>query len=48
MRLSHGNIPKTQFLFYVNVIRGVDDKQSCYNDVEERRALEETARKIWG
>ena len=35
-------------LFSVNVMKGIDDKQSSYDNVEERRALEKTARMLFG
>ena len=31
-------------LFSMNVVRGIDDKQVSYDDVEERRALERAAK----
>ena len=33
-------------LFSIKVIKGIDDRQASYDNVEERRALEETARRI--
>lgn len=35
-------------LFSVNVVKGIDDKQSCYDDTEERRELEEMAKRLLG
>ena len=35
-------------LFSINVVKGIDDKQTAYDDVEERRALEEMAKKLFG
>ena len=35
-------------LFSINVVKGIDDKQNAYDDVEERRALEEMAKKLFG
>ena len=35
-------------LFSVSILKGIDDKPSCYDDVDERRALEETAKKLFG
>ena len=35
-------------LFSINVMKGIDDKKAAYDDVEERRALEERARKLFG
>ena len=35
-------------LFFINVVKGIDDKQASYDDVEERRALEEAAKKLFG
>lgn len=33
-------------LFSVNVIKGIDDKQVSYDDTEERRALEQEAKRL--
>ena len=35
-------------LFVHKIVKGIDDKQSCYDDVEERKALEERAKKLFG
>ncbi len=35
-------------LFSINVVRGIDDKQTSYDDVEERRALEQAAKTLFG
>ena len=35
-------------LFSISVKKGIDDKQASYDDVEERRVLEETAKKLFG
>lgn len=35
-------------LFSINVVKGIDDKQAAYDDVEERWALEERAKKLFG
>ncbi len=35
-------------LFYVNITKGIDDKENAYDDVEERRALERTADILFG
>ena len=35
-------------LFYINVVKGIDDKQVSYDNAEERKALEETAKRIFG
>ena len=35
-------------LFYIDVIKGIDGRQSAYDDVEERRTLEETAKILFG
>ena len=34
-------------LFSINVVRGIDDKQTSYDDVEERRALEQAAKTLF-
>ena len=35
-------------LFSINVVKGIDDRQSCYDNTEERKALEEMAKKLLG
>lgn len=35
-------------LFSINVIRGIDDKQTSYDDIEERQALEQAAKQLFG
>ena len=30
-------------LFFIDVVKGIDDKQTSYDDVEERRELEQVA-----
>ena len=35
-------------LFSLTVKKGIDDKQTCYDDAEERRALEKTAERLFG
>ena len=35
-------------LFSINVVRGIDDKQKSYDDVEERRELERVAKMLLG
>ena len=35
-------------LFSMNIVKGIDDKWASYDDVEERRALEQTAKKLFG
>ena len=35
-------------LFSINLVKGIDDKESTYDDVEERRALEQTAKILLG
>ena len=34
-------------LFSMDIVKGIDDKQSSYDDVEERRALERTAKMLF-
>ena len=34
-------------LFSINVVKGIDDKQAAYDDVEERRELEQAARMLF-
>ena len=35
-------------LFSIDVVKGIDDKQSSYDDVEKRRELEQTAKMLFG
>ena len=35
-------------LFSMNVVKGIDDKQPSYDDAEERRELEQTAKRLFG
>ena len=35
-------------LFSINVIKGIDDKRASYDDIEERKALEEMAKRLLG
>lgn len=35
-------------LFSMDVVRGIDDRRVSYDDAEERRALEQTAEKLFG
>ena len=35
-------------LFVMDVVKGIDDKQVAYEDVEERRALERMAERLFG
>lgn len=35
-------------LFYVVPVKGIDDKQASYDDVEERKALEQAAKVLFG
>ena len=35
-------------LFSINVVKGIDDKQTSYDDVEERRELEQAAKMLFG
>ncbi len=35
-------------LFSINVVKGIDDRQAAYDDVEERRALEKVAERLFG
>jgi len=35
-------------LFSVNIVKGIDDKQTSYEDIEERKALEQTAKLLFG
>ena len=35
-------------LFYINVKKGIDDKQACYDDKKEREELEAMAKKLFG
>ena len=35
-------------LFFLNPVKGIDDRQASYDDIKERQALEETAKKLLG
>ena len=35
-------------LFSIDVIKGIDDKHTSYDDIEERKALEEAAKMLFG
>lgn len=35
-------------LFSINVVKGIDDKQSSYDDINERRELEQAAKMLFG
>ena len=35
-------------LFSIDVVKGIDDRQSSYDGVEERRALEQAAKMLFG
>lgn len=35
-------------LFSIDVVKGIDDKQASYDDVEERKALEQTGKMLFG
>lgn len=35
-------------LFFIDVVKGIDDKQTSYDDVDERRKLEQVAKKLLG
>ncbi len=35
-------------LFSMEIVKGIDDRQKSYDDTEERQALEETAKKLFG
>ncbi len=35
-------------LFYQNIVKGIDDRERSYDDIEERRELERAARIIFG
>jgi transcriptional regulator with XRE-family HTH domain len=35
-------------LFYIDPVKGIDDKESGYDNTEERRQLEEAAKKLFG
>ncbi len=35
-------------LFSHTILKGIDDKQASYDDAEERKVLEESARKLFG
>ena len=35
-------------LFFINTIKGIDDKECSYDDTEERRELEQAAKMLFG
>ena len=35
-------------LFFMDIVKGIDDKRAFYDDAEERRALEQTAKMLLG
>ena len=35
-------------LFFLNPVKGIDDKERCYDDTKERRELEQAARSLFG
>jgi len=35
-------------MFFANVIKGIDDKQTAYDNLEERKALEQAAKMLFG
>ena len=35
-------------LFSIDVIKRIDNKEACYDNIEERRALEQAAKKLFG
>ena len=38
---------KRDGLFFINIVKGIDDKETAYDDIKERRKLEETAKKLF-
>ena len=38
---------KRDGLFFINIVKGIDDKETTYDDIKERRKLEETAKKLF-
>lgn len=53
-RFKIGNVRKIFFycnrdgLFSMDIVKGIDDKESGYDNTEERRKLEEAAKKLFG
>lgn len=35
-------------MFFINIVKGIDDKQTAYDDIEERRDLEQAAKMLFG
>lgn len=35
-------------LFSINLVKGIDDRESSYDDTEERRELEKAAKMLFG
>ncbi len=53
-RLSIGGVKKIVFycnrdgLFFINTIKGIDDREYSYDDTKERQELEQTAKMLFG
>ena len=35
-------------LYYIDVVKGIDDKESGYDNYKERKELEEAAKRLFG
>jgi len=35
-------------LYYIDVVKGIDDKESSYDNYKERKELEEAANRLFG
>ena len=35
-------------MFFIDIVKGIDDKQTAYDDTAERKELEETAKMLFG
>lgn len=35
-------------LFFVNLVKGIDDRENSYDKIEERRELEKVAKMLFG
>lgn len=43
-----GTLYNKDGLFLINVVKGIDDREKSYDDVEERRQLEKVAGMLFG
>ena len=34
-------------MFFIDIVKGIDDKVASYDDTQERKALEDTAKRLF-